>query len=207
MSIEAENWRGATALGSWAEHGHVEIVKLLLDRGAYVDARDLEWGRTPLINITVPPSDKKHADAEAAIMKMLLDRGAGSDGESLVIMIRRGQYEAASTIITRGKVFPSYLNLALREARRAKQEALVDLLIKAGAKELGPLDYPTSAERLKLVAGVYRNASGQELTLRPQLGDPNDRPGARASTCRARRAPGCCSSGPAGPGSRSRRST
>ena len=54
-SISAENWRGATALCSAAEHGHVDVVKVLIEWGADLDARDLEWGRTSLINVTVPP--------------------------------------------------------------------------------------------------------------------------------------------------------
>jgi outer membrane protein assembly factor BamB len=41
------------------------------------------------------------------------------------------------------------------------------MLIKAGAKEPGEMDAPRSAERLKRVTGLYRSASGQEVTLGP----------------------------------------
>jgi ankyrin repeat protein len=70
--INAENWRGASPLCSASEHGYVDVVKLLLDRGADVNARDLEWGRTSLINASVPASDAKHAEAAGHILFILV---------------------------------------------------------------------------------------------------------------------------------------
>jgi ankyrin repeat protein len=57
---------------SWAaERGHVDTVKLLLERGAEVDSKDND-GRTPLSWAARRPE---------AVVKLLLERGAELDSK------------------------------------------------------------------------------------------------------------------------------
>src|SRR5262249_56533884 len=77
--------------------------------------------------------------------------------------------DAAREIIGRGRAYPGYLNLALESAKRAQQEDLIELLVKAGAKDPSPADNPRSPERLKLLTGIYRNKAGETLTIVPAL--------------------------------------
>ena len=163
--VDADNGRGGTPLYVAAEQGHAGVAKLLLERGADPNVKDLEWGRTPLRHASLPDSRPQGKIDRAEIIKMLLDKGSGTDGDALSDLIQGGHIDAAKTILSRGKVDPSYLNGALRAAPRARATELVELLVKAGAKEPGPLDSPRSSERLKLVNGLYRSASGQEVTL------------------------------------------
>jgi outer membrane protein assembly factor BamB len=163
--VNAENELRATPLYIACELGHVDLVKLLLDHGANPDAKDLEFGRTPLRNASVPAKDARQRDARAEIVKLLIQKGAGSDGESLVELIDRGYSDAVRTIVARGRVDPSFLNLSLAAAKRTQQPELIDLLIKAGATDPTPLDSPRAPARLAKLAGVYRNATGGELTL------------------------------------------
>ena len=165
--VEADNGRGGTPLYVAAEQGRAGVARLLLERGADPNVKDLEWGRTPLRHASLPDSTARGKAERAEIIKMLLDRGAGSDGDALSDLISGGHTDAARTILSRGKVDPSYLNAALRAAKRANVSDLVETLVKAGATEPGPMDAPRSAERLKLVNGLYRSASGQEVTLGP----------------------------------------
>ena len=166
--VDAATDRGVTPLYIAAEQGYLELVKLLLERGANPDVKDLEWGRTPLRHASAG-SDVEGKEARAEILTLLLERGAGTEGESLVALIRGGHFEAVPTIISRGGVDPSYLNLALAAAQRAQQTALAELLIKAGATAPGPVDGVRSPERLTLWAGVYRSPAGGELTLGPGI--------------------------------------
>ena len=69
-AIGMSNDRGSTALHFAAENGHIRIVELLLDRGADLEAIDVD-GDTPLMCAAIGG----HSD----IFKMLLSRGADAD--------------------------------------------------------------------------------------------------------------------------------
>ena len=97
--------------------------------------------------------------------RALGESGGGSAGEALVDLIRLGYDDAARTIIGRGEVTASYLNLALNAATRAGQAELVTLLTAAGARAPSPVDQPRAPERLELIVGVYRSGPAEALTL------------------------------------------
>ena len=166
--IDVDNY-GVTPLYSACDQGNLALVKLLLEHGADLNVPDLEWGKTPLRIAAVPWNLVRSQEARAEIVTLLVEKGAGAEGQALRDLIRAGHLEAARTIISRGGVMPAYLNQGLVAAQRAQQTAMIELLTKAGAREAGPLDSYQSPEWLKLVAGVYRSASGQELTLRLSL--------------------------------------
>src|SRR5262245_35141153 len=163
--VDADNGRGGTPLYHAAEQGRAGVARLLIERGADVNVKDLEWGRTPLRHASLPDSTARGKKEREEIIQLLIEKGAGSDGDALPDLINGGHLAAAKTILGRGKVDPSYLNTALRAANRVKATELIDILTKAGAKEPGPMDAPRSPERLKLVNGLYRSASGQEVTI------------------------------------------
>ena len=166
--IEVDNY-GVTPLYSACDKGNLALVTLLLDHGADVNAQDLEWGRTPLALAAMPLYEVGSREDRAEIVTLLVEKGAGANGAALGSLMRAGHLEAARTIISRGGLMPGYLNLALASAQRAEQTEFIELLTKAGAREPGPMDSHQAPERLQLVAGVYRSASGQELTLRLSL--------------------------------------
>ncbi len=102
--------RGASARGarnSWsdlplhtaAEWGHVDIVKLLVERGADVNARS-PWGTTPLFQA----AREGHID----VMEFLLDNGAevnvdaGDVYNPLNMAILWGHWQAAELLVSRG---------------------------------------------------------------------------------------------------------
>jgi outer membrane protein assembly factor BamB len=177
--------RTTTALYVAAELKNAALVKLLLDHGADPDTRDSEWGRTPLRLASLPGDNVKATEATAEMLAALLEKGAGSEGESLTDLIRGGRFDAVRTIVNRGKVDPSYLNNALNTARRVQNWSLVDFLIEKGAKDPGHEDSARSPERLKRIAGVYRSAAGQQFMLR-LIGEGDqlllERPGAPSAT-------------------------
>jgi outer membrane protein assembly factor BamB len=163
--VNAGNTHRATPLFIAAEQLHPDVVKILLDHGADPNLMDLEKGRSPLKNASVPGSGARAKQASADIIMLLLAKGAGTSGESLVPLIQRGHIDAARTLIEGGVKDRSYLNHALVAARTAHQTALVELLVEKGAKDPGPVD--TAAGRATLLVGVYRSRAGHEITLRP----------------------------------------
>ncbi len=164
-NVNADNGHGVTALCYAADQANVELTKVLLAHGADPNIKDLEYGKPPLRIAAIPWSDVKAKDKRQELVALLVEKGAGTEGESLGDLIRGGYYDAVRTIIARGGVASSYLNLALASAKRVRQQDLIDLLTKAGAKDPGPLDNARSPERLKLLTGVYRGSSGSELRL------------------------------------------
>ena len=165
--VNATNNYWLTPLFVAADRANTEMVKLLLARGADPNrTEELMWGRTALTVAAVGTSGVKNDAARAEIVKLLVDKGAGTAGESLPDLIRGGHLESVRTILARGAVVKAYLNTALAAAKRARRTDAVELLQAAGAADPGPLDLPQSSERLKKIAGVYRTASGQQLTLR-----------------------------------------
>ena len=152
-----------------ADQANVPLVKLLLEHKADPNAKDLEYGKSPLRVAAVPWSDITAPEERKEIVALMLDKGAGIEGDALVDLIRADHFDAVRTIISRGKAQASYLNQALAAAKRGQHADLVELLTKAGAVEPGPLDNARSPERLKRLTGVYRSESGQELTLRQSI--------------------------------------
>ena len=64
----------ATALFYACDHGHLEVVKVLLERGADMSIKDTFYGFTPLALATGPAQKKKPEHFEIA--KLLIQKGA-----------------------------------------------------------------------------------------------------------------------------------
>jgi len=67
-NVNADNGHGVTPLWYAADQANVELVKLLLDHGADPNAKDLEYGKSPLRVASVPWSDLKAPEARAQIV-------------------------------------------------------------------------------------------------------------------------------------------
>ncbi len=78
--VNAVRGQGDTPLMVAARAGVPEAVKLLLDHGAIVDAREGTYGETPLMMAV--------AGNNAAAVKVLIDRGANVNATSTVMSVR-----------------------------------------------------------------------------------------------------------------------
>jgi hypothetical protein len=73
---------GATALHAAGYTGSAAVVRMLLDRGADLDARDARWSSTPLGWAIVGSGERPRHDPAAdwlATVETLLDAGAATD--------------------------------------------------------------------------------------------------------------------------------
>lgn len=80
--INAEGWHNRTPLHCAAQHGHVDCVRLLIERGADVNARCLLTSVTPLFDaVSSPIYDASPSDA-LACAQLLLEHGADTNVKS-----------------------------------------------------------------------------------------------------------------------------
>ena len=118
--VESPNADGETALQAVARTGNVEAAKLLLDRGAKVDAREKFGGQTPLMWAAA----RRHP----AMMQLLIAKGADVNAASI-----DRDYQRHVTAEGRPKSLDSGGLTPLLYAARENCMACVDVLLKAGA--------------------------------------------------------------------------
>ncbi len=71
----------ATALFYACDHGHLDVVKVLLDKGADLTIKDTFYGFTPLM-LAVSPAQKKRPE-HTEIAKLLIAKGAPGKDNAL----------------------------------------------------------------------------------------------------------------------------
>jgi ankyrin repeat protein len=150
--VNARTQYGATALSYASDKGHVEVVKLLLERGADPDVKDTFYGATPM-SWAAP---KGHVE----IVRLLIEKGAKDKGTALSLGVDKGSVPLVKLVLEKGGVAPETLTKALDKAETAKHSEIVDLLQKAGAKPFQKV----GDDRLKSYEGFFKHE---------QLGDFN----------------------------------
>ncbi|HJO05018.1 MAG TPA: PQQ-binding-like beta-propeller repeat protein [Acidobacteriota bacterium] len=174
--VNADNGFGVTALYSAADWGRYELVRLLLESGANPDSNPTSrgrspWGKTPLQLAAGSNTDVAAPEARAAIVRLLIEHGGGTEGAALRELVWAGYLDAVRTIVGRGGTNPSYLNAALGAAQGSEHTELAAFLVAAGAEEPTAADRFNTAERLELLEGVYQAPNSATATLRRGLED------------------------------------
>lgn len=166
-----------TALIYACDHGHLDVVKVLLERGADMSARDTFYGLTPLAIATAPAQQKKAVHTEIAAL--LIEKGAPDKQDALLWVSQSGDTALVKVILDAGDLPPDVLSSALELAMAAQQAQTAALLEARGAKPYQ--DFKMDGALLAKLPGTYRSASGSELTLIPAgaritLGPPDAPP-------------------------------
>src|SRR3954463_7253474 len=79
---------GTTALFFACDHGHVDVVKVLLDKGADLTVKDSFYGFTPLM-LSVSPAQKRRPE-HTEIAKLLISKGAPGKEDALSGAVDQG---------------------------------------------------------------------------------------------------------------------
>jgi hypothetical protein len=148
-NVNAKSPYGVTPLGFACSRGSVEVVKVLLDNGAEVNVTDTFYRTTPFGMVTMG----KKPNAE--IMRLLIEKGAKETDQALNYAITNNHPELAKTALAKGTFKQEVLDKALRNATKANRAEMVEMLKKAGAKEL--VEFKVDAETLKLYEGTFKS--------------------------------------------------
>jgi outer membrane protein assembly factor BamB len=152
IDVNAKTDYGATALHFAASKGHLEIVKILLEHKAEVNAKDTFYSALPL--------DWAQMGSHAEVAKALVEAGSSGVGTALRAACVDGNVKFAQAILDTGKVKQEALDSALSAVASSQKEVMA-LLLKARAK----VTPPSAAARLKPYADSYRAESGVTATL------------------------------------------
>ncbi len=151
----------ATALFYACDHGHIDVVKVLLDRGADLTIKDTFYGFTPLM-LAVNPAQKKRPE-HTEIAKLLIAKGAPGKDDALNGAIESDDAALVKFILDSGGIPAPKLSEALEAAKSQKKTEMASMLEKAGAKV--PEEFKIDAAQLERFAGRYKNAGGTELIV------------------------------------------
>ncbi len=157
--VNAKFRYGTTALFKAAERGHLDVVKILLARGADTTVKDTFYGATAMTWAL----DHDHVE----VVRALLEKDAAGVNDVLLTGVREGKVALVGIALTRGGAKPQSLTAALALAMNDKEKAeIADMLRKAGAVPPMEIDAAT----LQSYVGRYKPEQGAELTFTVQDG-------------------------------------
>ena len=151
----------ATALFYACDHGHLDVVQVLLDKGADLTIKDTFYGFTPLM-LAVSPAQKKRPE-HTEIAKLLIAKGAPGKDNALSGAIESDDVVLVKFILDSGGIPAPKLSEALEVAKSQKKTEMASMLENAGAKV--PEEFKIDAAQLERFAGRYKNAGGNELIV------------------------------------------
>jgi hypothetical protein len=147
-NVNAKTQYGATALAYACDKGHVEVVKLLVERGADVNVEDTFYKEVPI--------GWAIAKGHTEIVKLLLDKGAKGVERVLIEGAEAGNTELVKIALDKGGSSPESMGQALAKATKANKTEIAEMLKKAGAVAPPPPDFKVDAETLQSYAGTYK---------------------------------------------------
>ncbi len=159
VDVNSKSRYGVTALAFACDKGHIEVVRLLIERGADVNVQDSFYQATPITWAV----ENGHNE----IVRLLLQKGAKGD-EAFLTAINQGDAGLASMILVNAKISEATLSEGLVIANEKKDAAMIKMLGDAGAVVKKEAEVKVDQGILKVYAGRFKNSDGNELVLTPQ---------------------------------------
>jgi ankyrin repeat protein len=154
VSANAKYRYDRSALSFAADRGNAEVVRLLLERGAAVDAQDTYYKMTPISAAVM----KGHVE----ILKALLAKATPvAQGDALFPSLRGGKPEVVSAVLASRSFSARDLSQALAIAEQASATEVAAVLRAAGAVPLPKADFKADPAVLARYVGLYRGADDE----------------------------------------------
>jgi ankyrin repeat protein len=158
VPVDAKFRYDRTPLSFAADRGNVEMVKLLLERGANVDAEDTFYHNTPLGSAAY----KGHAE----VVRLLLARSTKGAGDAFLSGVYGKKPDVVQAVVATGKISARDLSYGLQAAEQSSATEVADVLRKLGAVPPPKADATVDPAVLARYAGTYRQEDGsEEFTL------------------------------------------
>ncbi|MEM7353129.1 MAG: PQQ-binding-like beta-propeller repeat protein [Acidobacteriota bacterium] len=154
VDVDSKNRYGATALFYAADKGNLEIVTLLLEKGAEINVTDTFYQATPL---TWSLFKSAESAPHKKIALVLLEKGAEGADSALGFGIRGGDLELVKAAVEKGEIEPKSLLDSLTAARESGHEEIIAYLEGKAPAEAPEPEIEVSAEQLATYVGDYRN--------------------------------------------------
>ena len=146
MPVDAKSEYGATALSFACDKGRVEVVKLLIERGADVNVTDTFYQATPIVWAA--------SNGHTEVARLLIDAGADAS-TAMSIGVSNDSAAMVRAVLDSGKAKPESLSGTLAAAKAAGKTELVKILEDAGVKPPPPANVDPAV--LASYAGRYEN--------------------------------------------------
>ena len=130
VEVDARFRYDRTALSFAADRGSVEIVKMLLERGADVNAKDTFYNATAMVWAL----EKGNVE----IVRLLLDKGATGGEEALQTGVDKGNAALVALAIDKVKPTADELSVALASAEKDGKAAIADAAAQGRGEAAAP---------------------------------------------------------------------
>jgi outer membrane protein assembly factor BamB len=154
VSVNTLSRYHVSALGFAAERGHLDVVRVLVERGADLNVIDSCYGSRPL--------DFALRGGHLEIALYLLERGSRGAASVLNTGIRRGNVGAVRAALATGQVDATALAAAATVAKQTGNASIVSLVAEAAARTpaAAPATIALDDTLLRSYQGRYQNATG-----------------------------------------------
>jgi uncharacterized protein len=137
--VKAVTTSGVTALHLASAAGSVDAVTALLDRGADINARESEWGQTPLIFAA--------AADRPAVIRVLLKRGADASATTRVVNLVEAAAQEQAATRRRNDVLAGFQGIRRDSATRRDSTTAATAAAPAAADPSRPASAPVPTQQ------------------------------------------------------------